>query len=213
MSNAPIRPNELVRQQPGGDAWALEHRELGSGLHMTDLDGHLSGALLADAPADRLFMEYACDAYANREKIVRGFAVIALFDRKETASAMESPANMRCLQFHCWLCRQLGRLQPEPPKFFYVIGKCAPWLMLEIDTSTGRPIKSYRYGVGRWRAVWGEAGLLRSREVLTKWLKGEHVDWHEEWQKKLAADPTFILPEDPSWWDDFARAMKEAPSW
>lgn len=163
-------PTVRKRMDGRGDAWALAHREgLGPCFNMNDLDTVIGFMAYGINSSETLFAEYVPDAYANKGKMVRRFAVVALFDRKRSERAIT--ASDVSTSFYLYLSRALGTQQPKPPRFFYVIGgDLPPWSMREVDINTGNlassivTIKSLENQ--EWLAVWDRLGLLNLRREL-----------------------------------------------
>lgn len=162
-----------IRADGQGDGWANQHRELGQTFNMQDLDGFFGLYVFAKNSANSLFLEYAPDRIENREKVIRRFAVVALFDRKKTEDAALSDMNIVSTAFYLWTCRQIGDRQPIAPRFFYVIGDDnPPWTMIELNIASGERLGCYLLTGYNWRDVWEVAGLRKIRDELRRWVQG-----------------------------------------
>jgi len=155
-----------------GDPWANQHREeLGAAYHMQDLDAMMAIQVMAANTGERFFLEYVPDAWANRLKAVREFALVALFDRKRTEAVALGHGSLVSRQFYLWLARLHAGVQARPPKFFYVIGADSPpWTLLELDITTGQECGRHVLHGANWPQVWEAAGLVELRRQLQRWL-------------------------------------------
>lgn len=161
-----------IRQDDQGDVWAKEHRdELGNQFYMEDLDGFIGTFGFARNGQDTLFAEYQPDGYTNRLKEIRRFALVALFDRKQTRDTALNDKSILTRAFYLWQCRVHAQAQPIAPKFFYVIGKQSPWNLIELDINTAQVIHQYKLERGNWVEIWNLSGLVAARRELEKWLK------------------------------------------
>lgn len=159
-----------------GDPWAFAHREeLGNQFLMSDVDGLMGMVAFASNTGDRLFLEYVPDNYENREKRIRSLAVVAFFDRKASLSIARNTKNNICTSVYLHLARAVSAQQPNPARFFWMIGGSAPpWTMVELDINTGDEIGIQRtVDSGAWRSVWEAVGLVTLRNELYRWtLRG-----------------------------------------
>lgn len=158
-----------------GDAWADQHRRsTPKDFYLQDVDAMFGAVVFGHNTGEKLFLEYVPDNYVNRDKRIRKFGVVAIFDRKTSEQAAFSNHNMVSCALYLWLCRSLGELQPSPPKFFYVIGNQEPpWTMIEVDTTTGMETGTRKRLDGSdWRATWETLGLASLRHELVQWLQG-----------------------------------------
>jgi len=175
MDNKVQRNNRGVRKRmcKNGDMWALEHRaELGHEFLMTDIDSFIGKMIFFQNTENSLFIEYEPDDFNRHEELIREFAYIALFDRKNSRKYALSSHNRVSLAVHLNLCRRLGLGQPFPVKFFFVIGEQSPpYTMIEIDTKTGVLLSEYYLKKGHWREVWNAVGLVRTRDDSRQWLQ------------------------------------------
>ena len=155
-----------------GDPWAKAHRdELGKRFVMSDMDGYFGHFGFAANTGDRLFMEYVPDEWRNHDRLIRQFAVVAMFDRKTTEAWAFHSENMLSRAFYLWLCRTLGGLQPVPPRFFYIVGTDAPpWQMIELDIETGRVAGRHNLPTKDWKPLWEAVGLTDMRRSLERLL-------------------------------------------
>lgn len=159
-----------LRMDGSGDAWANEHRQLGKMFYMNDIDAFMGYVAFAKTGDCQLFAEYQPDKYENKGKIIRRYATVALFDRKKSAAGVEAFLNDVQLAYLLDLCRQIGKVQPKPPRFFFVIGEKSPWKMQEVDIVTGE-LKTPIACENDWRKVWDESGLTADRAVLKSWVE------------------------------------------
>jgi hypothetical protein len=162
-----------LRADGKGDGWAEHHRNQQCQWHMQDVDGLFAASFFGKRTDDRLFAEYAADNYENRGKIIRRFAMVALFDRKETEPAAFSNENHLSLAVYLHMCRVFRDAQSQGPRFFYVVGGNAPpWEMIEMDIDDGTIMRpSTTLDNGSWEPMWKALGLLELRQALTKWLE------------------------------------------
>ena len=142
---------------------------------MQDVDASIGIQAFAQNSGERLFLEYAPDAWEKRASRIRTFGVIAMFDRKRSFEAIvKTPAISTA--FYLYLCRSLGDANPgrRPARFFYVVGGDAPpWTMIELSTTTGDEIGE-RVTIASstdWRTVWNAVGLRQVRDEFTAWLR------------------------------------------
>ena len=161
-----------VRQRviQGGDAWANEHRKhLGHHALMQDVDGMFGLQVFAQNTGDRLFYEYVPDHWENRERVVRHFGLVGVFDRKlsEDASSLSNVSTA----FYLYLCRVAAKAQPVDPKFFFVVGENSPWKMIELDIYDGSAIGEPLEVGDDWPAIWNELGLTAIRQHLRRWVE------------------------------------------
>jgi len=160
-----------IRADGKGDGWANAHRhELPERFHFNDFDGLIGKLTFAQNGQDTLFAEYVCDSYKNRDKTIRQFGYVALFDRKRSDFA----ANNSVLSTAVYLdaCRKLSFGQPFPCRFFYVIGpNDGPWILSEKDINTGDTLADSNLCDGEWEQLWMALGLTASRNALEKWLR------------------------------------------
>lgn len=157
-----------------GDAWASAHRqELGCNFHMQDIDASFGAVVFGQNTGEKLFLEYVPDNYQNREKRIREFAVIALFDRKATEEAAFANHSTVSRAFYLWQCRVFGTKQPIDPKFFLVIGRQEPpWKMIEVDIFSSETTGvTATINAGEWHEVWRTLGLTDMRNEIAKWLQ------------------------------------------
>lgn len=162
-----------IRRDGHGDAWANAHRtSLSNKYFLHDIDAVFGLEVFGANTGDRLFLEYEPDHYNNREKSIREFAAIALFDRKASKAAAFSPSNRLSLGLYLWQCRSYAKSQPIAPRFFFVIGQDKPpWLMIEIDIQTAEPIgHEVSVDSARFSAVWDALGLTELRNHLRSFV-------------------------------------------
>lgn len=163
-----------IRRDGRGDAWANEHREaLGKKFYLNDIDAFFGLEVFGANTGDRLFLEYEPDNYENKFSAIRDFAMVAMFDRKSTEAAAFHESSLLSRGVYLWLCRVIADVQPQPPKFFYVIGReQPPWRMIQIDIysgdRTGSPVEVDGQS---FKQVWSQLGLTRLRNELRR-----HVD-------------------------------------
>ncbi len=163
-----------------GDAWANEHRHgLGMSFNMTDLDAFFGTVAFGQNTSDRLFIEYVPDEYANRDKVVREFGLVAMFDRKNSWRAAFEQRNRLSTAVYLWICRKLGVGQSKSPKFFYVIGgQLPPWQMVEIDIISGEATGVTANILHRddWQYVWEHLGLVPLRREIARWISSKRIE-------------------------------------
>jgi len=168
-------PNGVKRRVDGrGDAWANAHRNgLGRKHYMNDVDALFGMEVWGANTGERLFMEYEPDNYQNRDRLVRTFAYVGMFDRKSSIEAAHDPRNRVSLAVYLDMARRLSMAQPKPMRFFFVIGgQSAPWLMVEHDIRTGKEcgervwIESQR----DFATMWNRLGLTQLRQTLRRWV-------------------------------------------
>lgn len=180
-----VRP----RYDGKGDGWADAHRRhLGLPFYMQDIDGVFGQTIFAANTADALFIEYEPDSIANRLRLVRQFGLIAFFDRKWSREAAIENSNPVQIAFYLWLCRMFD-WQPIKPRFFFVIGtEVPPWLMIELNTQSGEPVREVLLSAGSlWSDIWEAIGLAPGRRKLREWLHAERT--HLETQNTHATRP------------------------
>lgn len=166
--------NNSVRQRirEGGDAWAEQHRRnLPKECYFQDIDGMLGITSFYSSTADKCFVEYEPDDYANRGKTIRSFGVVGMFDRKSTESAVLYDRNVLTRSLYLWQCRVFADHQGIAPKFFYVIGESkSPWLMMELDINTGDKVNEFLLEDQSWAEMWEAVGLMDLRNQIHAWL-------------------------------------------
>ncbi len=161
-----------VRHDNGGDEWANEHRlELGNQFYLEDLDGFIGSFGFARNGQDTLFAEYQPDGYENRMKDIREFALVAMFDRKQTYRAAFGDGSKLTRAFYLSQCRRNAKCQPIAPKFFYVVGTESPWQMYELNIDNAEVSHQFQLERGNWHEIWKIAGLIDARRSLEIWLK------------------------------------------
>lgn len=161
------------RHDGQGDAWANEHRSaLGSGDYLHDVDTLFGIQVFGHNTGEKLFLEYEPDNFENRAKILRSFAVVAMFDRKSSSGGAFCPENRLSLSFYLWQCRMFAQWQPTPPRFFIVIGgQSPPWQMIELDIYTGKKVGvPVQVDGSRFADVWNALGLRKLRRELKSWI-------------------------------------------
>lgn len=162
-----------IRADGGGDAWALAHRNLGTGYHMHDIDTIFGFHAFGSNTGESLFQEYEPDNYDNRGSIIRSFAVIAMFDRKKTEYAAFSPENKLSLAFYLHQCRVHAKSQSHAPRFFLVIGgQTPPWEMIELNINDGLEVCRKTVTGQNMREVWDALGLSNLRLALRRFILG-----------------------------------------
>lgn len=173
FDTSPRNGNGVKTRRDGrGDAWAAAHRdELGSRFLMQDVDASFGALVFGHNTGEKLFLEYVPDDYQNRTKATRDFAVVAMFDRKNSEAAAFANSNLVSRAFYLWQCRVFGTIQPIPPRFYYVIGnQQPPWRMVEIDILSSKQIATASVSVGDWTTVWSSLGLIKLRNELVQWI-------------------------------------------
>lgn len=186
MDRTYLRDNNgvKVRGDCGGDAWADAHRTaLGKGFYIQDVDAMFAASFFGMNTGEKLFLEYEPDHYENHGRLVRSFAVVAAFDRKANERAAFSSHNAVSTSLYLYQCRLYSLHQPEPARFFYVIGgQHPPWRMIELDINSGDRCGTEVSVDGRdWGRVWNALGLTRLRKELRQYIarKPETFDLHE----------------------------------
>lgn len=173
-----LRNGVKRRVDGGGDAWALAHRSLGTGIQMNDVDAIFGFEAFGANTGEKLFLEYEPDNYERRLEVIREHAVIALFDRKTTEGAAFSENNRRSFSLYLHMCRTIAAAQAYPPRFFFCIGNQAPpWRLMEIDITTGSHIKGRDTIIettepADWRRIWDALGLTELRMKLRRSIGG-----------------------------------------
>ena len=169
-----------IRRDGRGDAWAMGHRSLGPTYNMHDIDALFGCHIFGANTGERLFLEYVPDDYKNREKTLREFAAVAMFDRKTTETAAFSDDNILSIAFYHWQCRCYAKQQPIPPRFFLVIGgQIPPWTMIELDIFTdgcnriGNPVT---VDGQRFKEVWDAIGLSSLRTELRSFINPRRLE-------------------------------------
>lgn len=155
-----------------GDAWAIAHRSLGTGHQMHDVDALFGCHAFGMNTGEKLFLEYEPDHYENRSKVIRNFAVVAMFDRKTSEVAAFSSENRLSRALYLWQCRTFATRQSVQPKFFIVVGnQMPPWKMIELDIWTGeRTGDPTLVNAQNFAEVWDALGLSGLRLELRKWI-------------------------------------------
>ena len=191
----------LARADGGGDTWADEHRRaLPHQCLMQDLDAVVGAMAFGTNGVDRLFTEYVPDGFEHHNEIIRRFGVVALFDRKQT---MQACVDSVSLSFYLYLAQTVSAVQPIPARFFFVVGKDAPWTMIEIDISTGERIGTTEMAGTDWVATWERIGLLQARQSLSAWLATPEVEVAKPAALVQAAKPAaHDISRHPSWEDE-----------
>jgi hypothetical protein len=166
-----------IRVDGRGDVWADCHRtQLGRHFLMQDVDGLFGNMTFAHNTGEKLFLEYVPDSYKNREKAIRQFAVVALFDRKSSAAWAFSVRNRVSTALYLEMCRRFATGQPFPPRFFYIIGKDSPpWEMIELCIDTGQEVGQRTRihtmeNSNEWAKLWEAVGLSGLRDELRKFV-------------------------------------------
>ena len=169
-----------VRMDGKGDSWACAHRDgLGKSYYMQDIDCLFGAMAFGHNTGEKLFLEYIPDNYQNREKVIRQFGIVSIFDRKFSEGRAFSNENSVSMALYLHICRVFRDHQSIAPKFFYVIGgQEPPWEMIEIDIETGEKT-GQRETIGtqengnikiEWRDVWEALGLIKLRNEVAKWV-------------------------------------------
>lgn len=168
-----------VRRDGQGDLWSNEHREeLGNAFYLNDFDAVMGYMAFAKTGAGETFAEYVPDAYANKGKVFRRFATVAIFDRKKSMASVRGILNTVQLAYYLDICRLLADKQPIAPKFFFVVGEAAPWEMVEVDVWTGELGRTWCFGKSEWKQVWNAAGLSEMRRELRRWIESPEAGIH-----------------------------------
>jgi hypothetical protein len=139
---------------------------------MNDIDAIFGFEAFGANTGEKLFLEYEPDNYEHRLEIIREHALIALFDRKSSQGSAFCENNRRSFSLYLYLCRVVATAQAYPPKFFFCIGaQCPPWILTEIDITTGQHIKGRDATIettepADWRRIWDALGLTELRMKL-----------------------------------------------
>lgn len=166
------QPNGVRRRIDGhGDDFAEAHRTMQRDLYFTDVDARseLWGQLVVEKE-DECFFEYCVTA---RHGLIET-AVTAWFDRKKLRAdkCLMNENMMRSRHQFMGLCRDLGKIYPVRPRFFWICGSTDPWDVLEWDVATGRhkPMMIVHYdNIGR---IWRESlQIFKDRDVMLEWLR------------------------------------------
>ena len=132
--------------------WAEAHRLLDRSLCMVDLDESVfrSGGIdHHEKSEDQLYVEFKMSYY--------GIKYQALFDCKDNRRGANYSLTHRPASFkaHCHIARKLAA------RFFLVIGKTAPWTMIEVDVTNGKPISEMVVSTKEdFNKSWIQLGLL-----------------------------------------------------
>jgi len=163
-----------ARADGKGDPWANLHREgLGNEAYMQDVDAMVGLVAWSANTAERLFLEVVPDSYENRVNEVRNFAALAYFDRKRSLVHAMSEANRFSRQVYTWHCRMWAELQPEAPKFFFVIGgNEPPWEMWDVDIYNPQNVvlRGTVTNAKDFEPLWRAVGLFEKRQRLVQWV-------------------------------------------
>lgn len=155
--------------------WALAHRsKTPKNFYMNDIDAFFGKMWFQKNSGYKLFAEYIPDD--NYGEVIKKFALISLFDIKETKKAMEYALhgpNPISTAFYLYLARVIGKNQKYDPKFFFVIGKEGPWELIEINIHTGNKTgKSAIISENdvNWVSQYKDLGLLELQQNLYQWF-------------------------------------------
>lgn len=158
-----------------GDGWANSRRtSLPSKFACTDIDIEIGAMAYRISTEDRTFYEFVPDAYANRDKLIRYFGLVAIFDRKNARATINDKCT-RATAFQLDLCRTYRDRQGGiAPRFFYVIGKSndPKWEMVEVNIDTGEMSQDSAWinsGMS-WLDQWASLGLTFTRSRLEAFL-------------------------------------------
>lgn len=155
-----------------GDGWANAHRSfLGREHLMNDVDGAFGLEVWGGNTEERIFLEYEPDVYRTRFKLIRRFALVAMFDRKRDSDAARAASVSTA--FYLWQARTLSQQQPVPGKFFFVFGgQEPPWTLQELDIQTGLPAgQPVVLPAVDWSVIWTQIGLAGLRGQLRAHLE------------------------------------------
>lgn len=167
-----------VRVDGNGDGWSNAHRGLGNNIFMQDVDASFGFMTFGHNTGESLFLEFVPDDYRkNRDRVIRNFGVVAMFDRKRTEAKAFDNSSVLSRAVYLWQCRVFSANQPVQAKFYYVIGSNEPpWKMIELDIETGDRIGIDRVigstGSVEWTELWQELGLFNIRREIGRWLAG-----------------------------------------
>jgi hypothetical protein len=154
-----------VRNFGTGDSWSNQHRKsLPKKYLLSDIDGIIG---LVQSSENKLFMSFVPDNQFG--KIIRDFGISALYDRKDSEAAIDETALSTSLYLH--LARSLAQTQPIAPKFFYVVGTCSPWTMIEVDITSGKKtgVKA-EVAQDDWTTFWDTLGISKVHDDLKEWI-------------------------------------------
>jgi hypothetical protein len=163
-----------IRRDGGGDAWANMHRDnAGRGAYLTDIDRTVRLVVEQECAEDRVFDEYVCDPFANRDSFQRNFAVLARLDRKRIIEVAEKEIRRQSLSLkkNCHDCRVFRERQGGlGGRFFYVCGEDPPFTYIEVDIFSGEKILVALVDAENWIPVLTSAGMEDERKNLERWL-------------------------------------------
>ncbi len=166
----------------GGNAWANEYRqEMPRDAYLMDLDGvqmmcgNPDNPLLISANTEnRMFAQYVCDPWENRDNPVREFAFAALFEAKGDVRAAAAGCATIGRALGLKIARQLSIGQPIPCRYFVVYGEPKRWLLTEFETHTGKVLGHDLLIAGEWAKSWDYFGLRQARLELQVWLSSRY---------------------------------------
>ena len=200
-----------ARSDGGGDTWAGEHRRaLPNQCWMQDVDAVVGGMVFGTNGVDRLFTEYVPDSYKHSNDLIRRFGYVALFDRKQTVHACEDGVSTAC---YLDMARKLSLGQPIPVRFFFVVGKDAPWTMIEIDVTTGERIGTTELAGSDWVGAWERLGLLEARKSLSAWLETGEVEKVAEPVVVAEVTDGAVAEQEPAEVVEEEEAVEEEMPW
>lgn len=164
-----------ARADGKGDLWALKHRDLGASYYMNDFDGLIGQLGFVINGQERSFAEYCIGRDKPGMASQKRFAVVACFDRKNSPNALKTHYATLSRAFYCYVCQALGAVQPQPPRFFYVIGHSSPWQVSEVSIDSQEIISTDQLVDGDWMSFWNRFGLNKLRSSLQTWLDNDSL--------------------------------------
>jgi hypothetical protein len=187
-----------VRRDGGGDPWAKEHRTaLGRTFNMNDFDAFMGHLSFAKNATDELFAEYVPDRFENNGELIRGFATIALFDRKKSEQATLSSSVSTA--YYLWMCRVISKAQPFPPMFFFVVGHSNSYELIRLDIWSAQETGRFSLSAGsNWRAIWEQAGLIALRQRLRNFIEADLEARHDAQKPARYDTPNRALASRPA---------------
>lgn len=166
MNAANVRP----RIDGRGDDFANAHRLAHRDLYFTDVDARIElWGQLAIHGEDQEFFEY-CIA-SNGQRIET--AIVAWFDRKKPRFdwCEQNEVMMRTRHPFMGLCRDLGRVYPVTPRFFWICGSSGPWDLVEWNPMNGLRMRTQLLQTDSINEAWKELELLSDRRIMLRWLQ------------------------------------------
>lgn len=154
----------------GGQSFSNLHRERLNHKHlMQDFDAFVGFEVVLKKAENNFFIEYEPDSYENRMMPTRRFAIVAMFDQKNSLATARHDGSKLSKDLYCDVARKLSFFQPIPPRFFWVIG---PYELQEVGINTGLETGSLirLTPSNSWDSYWTELGLTQARAQLKSFL-------------------------------------------